>query len=185
MSAKKNRVSAGKSAGDAAPDAVAMTGADVLDYIDMHGLRRMDACWMLGIKPTSFGEVVKANEHNPLRSQSAAILLRLLNEWPEYNPMPTFPKPREIFERVRELDNQVSERVFSMALGLSPGWGSLYLDRSSYSSAVVDRLLLMLQKRLDAAQSKGEARMAIRQWLHAALEERNARGDTRMDFIDA
>lgn len=162
----------------------ATTGADILDFIDANGLKRLDACWLLGITPWRFGATIKDREQKPLRNASMAILMRLFEQWPEQNPLPTYPKPRQIFERVRTLDPRLSKRVFGMALGCHPSWASARLDQPDYSSPVVDRLLWLLEKRLDAAASEAEARRVVQEWLDSALAEWRGRDDTRLDFID-
>jgi hypothetical protein len=160
-----------------------ITGADVLDYIDTLGLKRLDACWLLGITPCRFGAIINQREQKPLKNASMAILLRLFEQWPEQNPLPSYPSPRQVFERVRALDARVSERVFGMALGCHPSWASASLDQSD-SSPVVGRLLLLLTKRLDAASSTEGQRQVIEAWLESALAEWRGRGDRRVDFID-
>lgn len=160
------------------------TGSDVLDFIDTHGLKRLDACWLLGITPWRFGETIANREQEPLRNASMAILLRLFEQWPEQNPLPEYPKPRQVYDRAHALEPRLSKRVFGMALGCHPSWASARLDQPDYSSPVVDRLLWLLEQRLDAAASAEEAREAIRQWLDAALAEWRSRDDHRLDFID-
>jgi hypothetical protein len=159
------------------------TGADVLDFIDIHGLKRLDACWLLGITPWRFGPIVINHEQKPLRNASTGILLRLYERWPELNPLPDYPKPPEVYERVSELDGRVSKRVFSMALGYHPSVASR-LYQPDFDSSVVNRLLWLLKQRLDAAESKEEARQAVQEWLDTALAEWRGRDDSRLDFID-
>ncbi|HYW76990.1 MAG TPA: hypothetical protein VFA48_10230 [Gammaproteobacteria bacterium] len=162
----------------------ATTGADVLDFIDAHGLKRLDACWLLGITPWRFGETIVKREQMPLRNASMAILLRLFEQWPEHNPLPTYPKPRAVYDRVQKLDPGVSKRVFGMALGCHPSWASARLDQADYSSPVIDRLLWLLEQRLDAAATAEQGRQAIHEWLDTAISEWRGRDDHRLDFMD-
>lgn len=160
------------------------TGGSVLDYIDAHGLKRLDACWLLGINPWRFGEVVTENEQSPLRSPSMAILLRMVLQWSELNPLPKYPKPRKLYDRVRELDPRISGRVFSKAIGCHPSWAGTRLDQADYSSPFIDRLLWWLERRLDMATDREEEKKVVQEWLMMAQSEWRARGDARMDFLD-
>lgn len=163
----------------------AITGADVLDYIDAHGLKRLDACWLLGITPWRFGKIVKGHEQLPLHNPSIGVLLRLIDEWPEQSSLPKYPSLLEAYERVRDIDPRISKRVFGMALGCHPSWASAErMNQQNYSSPVVDRLLLLLWRRLDAAADDEQAKAVIQQWLSAALNEWRGRDDDRLDFID-
>lgn len=160
------------------------TGGSVLDYIDAHGLKRMDACWLLGINPWRFGKIITETEQSPVRSTSMAILLRMVLNWTELDPLPKYPRPRQLFDRVHALDPRISGRVFSMAVGCHPSWAGTRLDQADYSSPFVDRLLWWLDRRLDAATNKDEERKVVQEWLAMAQSEYRARGDTRLDFLD-
>lgn len=160
------------------------TGGSVLDYIDAHGLKRLDACWLLGISPWRFGEVVTDVEQAPLRSPSMAILLRMVLQWTELDPLPKYPKPRKLYDRVHALDSRISRRVFSMAIGCHPSWAGTRLDQADYSSPFVDRLLWWLDRRLDAARNRDEEKEVVRDWLAMARSEWRSRGDSRLDFLD-
>lgn len=162
----------------------ATTGADLLDYIEMNGLKRLDVCWLLGITPWRFGEIVKKREHEPLHNPTMAILLQLYQQWPEQNPLPEYPKPREVFDRIHEIEPRISKRVFGMALGCHPSWASARLDQADYSSPAVDRLLWLLNNRLDTAENEDAARKVVHEWLRTAIGEWQGRDDNRMDFLD-
>lgn len=162
----------------------ATTGADLLDYIDLNGLKRLDACWLLGITPWRFGDIVKKHEQAPLHNPTMGILLRLYEEWPEQNPLPDYPKPREVFDRIQAIEPRISKRVFGMALGCHPSWASARLDQSDYSSPSVDRLLWLLKRRLDAAADEQEARQVVHAWIRTAIAEWHGRDDRRLDFLE-
>lgn len=112
-----------------------------------------------------------------------AILLRMVLNWAELDPLPKYPKPRKLFDRVHALDSRISGRVFSMAVGCHPSWAGTRLDQADYSSPFVDRLLWWLDRRLDAARNKDEERKVVREWLAMAQSEYRARGDNRLDFL--
>lgn len=160
------------------------TGADILDYIDARGLKRLDACWLLGIPPWRFGKIINAHEQTPVANASMGVLFRLVTRWSEQAQLPEYPSLMQVYERVKALDSRISMRVFGMALGCHPSWASARLHQTDYSSPVIDRLLLLLSRRLDAAGTTDEARAAVHEWLHEALSEWRGRGDTRLDFID-
>lgn len=162
----------------------AVSGTDVLDFIDARGLKRLDACWLLGITPWRFGKVVTDQPQAPLRNPSTSILLRLITQWPELDPLPSYPKPREVYERVNALEPRISLRVFGMALGCNPSWASAKVKQPDYSSPVIDRLLWWLDRRLQAAESPEQGQQIIWQWLDLARAEWQARGDHRLDFVD-
>lgn len=161
------------------------TGADVLDYIDVHGLKRLDACWLLGITPWRFGKIVKEHENKPLHNPSFGVLLRLVEQWPEQVALPEYPRLKEMYERVRALDSRISKRVFAMALGCHPSWASNErIEQQDHASAVIDRILLLLKRRVDAAETEEQAKQAVNEWLRTALSEWRGRGDDRLNFLD-
>lgn len=162
----------------------ATRGSDVLNYIDAYGLRRADASWLLGIRPTQFGEVVKAHENSPLPNPSMGILFRLMEQWPEQVDIPAYPKPIEVYESAKAVYPDLSKRVFGMALGCHPSWATTRLNQPDYASPVVDRLLLLLKKRLDAARTEQEARDVVNEWITVATAEWQGRGDNRLDFLN-
>ncbi|MGN8158752.1 hypothetical protein ACS8Y6_05890 [Salinisphaera sp. RV14] len=163
----------------------ATTGADVLDYIEAHGLKRLDACWLLGITPWRFGKIVKEHESTPLHNPSFGVLLRLIEQWPEQAALPEYPRLMTVFERVHSLDPRVSRRVFGMALGCHPSWASSQrLEQQDHASAVIDRILLMLERRLDQAETEQQAKQVVDEWLQAALAEWHGRDDARLDFLE-
>lgn len=143
-----------------------VTGHDLEDLREKLALSVTDLCWLFGLSMPNWGKIKKAGDQ-PVKDPAIALLTRFLDAYPEACPIPRPPEPGDVVERLPA----ASRKSMSIALGREASAGYRWVVQGGRTSPILNRLLLMLNTRLDAMGDE-----AWVEWQDMVTTEASARG---------
>lgn len=122
-------------------------GTDLNEMLTrLGGISVADACWLFGLQRNRWYEIAKSPE--PLDDVSLALLVRLLDSYPEFSPIRPTPKAAWIYEWLRDIDPNMDQRRFSLMLGREKSASHRWLKLGGEVSPKIERLFAIMQAML-------------------------------------
>lgn len=151
-------------------------GQDLNDVREKLALSVEDMCWLLGMTMPRWSIMTRdENALNTISDTTVAILVRILDEFPEFNFVPTMPSPQDIFEALVSLDSNITMKEASILLGREGSSCFHWIKRGRRAAPSVLRLGRIL---LD--QMNGDMRAHKNKFLNylrsIVVREANCRG---------
>lgn len=156
-------------------------GADLLDLRERLQLKSQDIAWLLGLSMTKWMMIVNKDRNQPVKDPTLALVVRVLDEFPELNPIPRAPSAAEIMsladaEIPKSSDEQefpLTKKKLSILFGAEASSGYRWLETDSGISPVLGRLFSLFQR----GNSMAGSRAAFNQrWVDRVETEARARG---------
>lgn len=121
-----------------------VTGRD-LDRLRLRlgGITVTDACWLFGLQRGRWYALIKQDK--PLDDTSLAVLMRVLDAYPQLCPVKPAPKPSYVYHWLREVHPNLDQRQFSLLLGREKSAAHRWLKQGVAVSPKVERLFNVLQ----------------------------------------
>jgi transcriptional regulator with XRE-family HTH domain len=125
-----------------------VTGADLDDLRESHGLSANEVSFLLGLSMNQWSDY-KNLQSEPVSDPSLAILVRLLKRHPELVDamLPKAPRPLEIFRELSK-HREISKRRFGLATGREGSAGYRWVSQHGRIAQGMQRLFLILQTRM-------------------------------------
>lgn len=154
------------------PDDRPVLGSDLLAFRGRHGFTVDDMLWLLGMMVPDWLETTGSARPRMVKDQARSMLMRLVDECPELNPISRRPNPKWLFERIREIHGpSITLKRFSLAFGRTSGAAYRWLRFGARPDPAAARLMAIWV----AAEASGKG--SIFPYLeHLAETEARARG---------
>jgi hypothetical protein len=146
-----------------------VTGRD-LDMLRtrLGGLTVTDACWLFGLQRNRWYKLV--NDPMPLEDVSLALVVRMLDQYPELCPIKPAPRPDWMFHWLKEVNPTLDQRTFALLFGREKSAAHRWLKLSSSVSPKIARLFSLAQTMLVTGMDPTEVMGPL------AVAEGSARG---------
>lgn len=158
-----------------------VTGADIIDLKERFDLSQLDLMFLVGAHPPNFSKMTSQTSQNePLGDIARAILVRLLDLYPDLLFIPEFPEASKVFELVNEVQPLPVSRHGPL-VGRQKGSGYRWATGKP-TTPVIDRLLLVLYNLLTRAPTERARQTALEEYIHVVETEAGARGISRSEL---
>lgn len=152
-----------------------ITGQDVLKLSARLGAKKTEISAIYGWNNSQYYDTVNASPDTPLKPK-VALLTRLLTDRPELMPFPALPTPREVFEEIKQVMPEMTEKKFSAMLGLSASHVGALMDEGSSVRPITGNFLLAIKRAMDAQKTANGKRQEIQYFIELAEKEAMSRG---------
>lgn len=105
-----------------------------------------------------------------------AILTRILMERPDLCPLPQHPPAQEVFDMLKAVDPDLTERQFPVLLGMEPTAAVRLLDENKDRSPIANTMLLLIHNAMQGCTNANERRQVYDFLREKAEEEARSRG---------
>lgn len=158
-------------------------GHDLNDVREKLMLSVEDMCWLIGISMPRWSLLTRdENALKPLSDTTIAILVRVLDEYPEYNFVPQMPSPQEIFDALQAVDSNITMKEASIMLGREASSCFHWIRRGRRAAPSVLRLGHILLNQVNGDQRSSKTKF-INYLRTIVVREANARG--QRDIFEA
>lgn len=157
-----------------------ITGGHLRKQQENLGLSSADMCWMTGMSPNKWSEVVNANYDSAVPDEAVAIMARALDASESLLIVPKSPDMNAVLTKLREVEGGLGDegklqRDLPVLFGRDVKVGYNWLVRGMSPNPVVRHLAWML---LRAIEQEGPVALENwRAWVRAEARSRGHSGD--------
>lgn len=152
-----------------------VTGADLDVVRQSYGLLMADACFLFGLSPNKWMELVRKNPNEPIADATLALLVRFLDQHPELSLIPRWPDVQEMFDLMKDAKEDLTREQFSIQLGFERTAATRWFLTKGRQTAGLSRLLYCFREVL-TPMDKLERKKLVDDWLNTVSKEAETRG---------
>lgn len=164
-------------------------GEDLDALRDALGLSTSDACWLYGLSMPAWTKIAKRDDpkeelhgaRKPLANVTLALLVRVLQKYPEMCPVMPAPSAEEVFNTIAQSQPEIDRKRMAIMFGCEASSGYRWLTTNSDLGPVLVRLYKMFMRYHEETKDslrKGEK--LIKDWEKMVEAEAEARGVTNV-----
>lgn len=157
------------------PSHRAVTGADLDMVRQSYGLLMADACFLFGLSPNKWMEIVRKHPNDAIQDATLALLVRFLDQHPELSLIPRWPDTREMFDFFKDAKEDITREQFSVQLGFERTAATRWFTTKGRQTAGLARLLYCFREVLEPLDRKGREKL-LSDWQKTVGNEALQRG---------